>query len=86
MLVEVRDTGNQDVASKLLGSAELRDVVVKPEGRMAFDVDVAATQLAGATFRVHVDWDGDGSVAAGDLLTTQAVRAANGAAVPVTLI
>jgi hypothetical protein len=40
---------------------------------------------------VHVDWDGDGSVSAGDLLTTQVIAApAEGQSgpvkVPVTLI
>lgn len=86
VLVEVRNTSEQDAASKLLASSELRDVVVRPDGSIAFEVDVVATKLAGATFRVHVDWDGDGSVSKGDLLSTQAVRIDNGAKVPVTLI
>ena len=84
--VEVRDTRLQDAASALLGRVLLHDVAVKPGGRAAFTVEGPEEQLQGATFRVHVDWDGDGSVAKGDLLTTQSVHARDDAEVPVTLI
>lgn len=84
--VEVRDTRLQDVASALLGRVLLDNVAVKPGGRAGFTVETPAEELQGATFRVHVDWDGDGSVAKGDLLTTQLIRVGDDAEVPVTLI
>lgn len=86
MTVEVRDTRLQDVASALVGRVLLDDVAVRPGGRAAFTVEMPEERLQGATFRVHVDWDGDGSVAKGDLLTTQLIGARDEADVPVTLI
>lgn len=88
--VELHDVSLQDAPSKMLTQTLLEDVAIKPGSSAAFTID-APEASRGVAFRVHVDWDGDGKVSAGDLLTTQVI-AAPGAEqkelveVPVTLI
>ena len=68
-----------------------KNVQVKPNQQLSFQLDVPEPGKASLAFRVHVDWDGDGATASGDLLTTQVIavpRSPESAAVqvPVTLI
>lgn len=89
--VEVHDMGLADAPSKILARTQLKNVRVGPNGRLKFKVSVPELQRGMQAFRVHVDWDGDGRVSAGDLLTTQVITvpAAGETApvdVPVTVI
>ncbi len=88
--IELHDVSLQDVPSKLLTQTKLKDVAVKPGGSAAFTIR-APDATHGVAFRVHVDWDKDGSVSSGDLLTTQMIAAPAAGAkepvqVPVSLI
>jgi len=88
--IELHDVSLQDVPSKLLAQTKLENVAVQPGGSAAFTIQ-APDAARGVAFRVHVDWDKDGSVSAGDLLTTQMIAAPAAGdkkpvQVPVTLI
>jgi hypothetical protein len=88
--IELHDMSVADAPSKMLTQTHLKDVQVQPNGSLPFTIK-APEASRGVAFRVHVDWDGDGSVSAGDLLTTQVIAApAEGQSgpvkVPVTLI
>lgn len=91
MSVEVHDIGLADAPSKMLARTQLKNVRVGPNGRLKFKLNVPELQRGMHAFRVHVDWDGDGRVSTGDLLTTQVI-AVPGAGqtepvdVPVTVI
>jgi putative lipoprotein len=89
--IEVHDISVADAPSKMLSQSRLANAQVKPNDRLAFQID--APELTGRmlAFRVHVDWDGDGAISSGDLLTTQIVPVPSAGEtkqvqVPVTLI
>ncbi len=89
--IEVHDISVADAPSKLVARSTLKNVQLKPNQQLPFQLDVPEASKASLAFRVHVDWDGDGAPASGDLLTTQVIsvpRTAKPAAieVPVTLI
>lgn len=86
--IELHDIRIADAPSKMLAQSRLKDVQVVPGEHLPFKIK-APDESKGAAFRVHVDWDGDGKVSAGDLLTTQVIRVPDGGEsvqVPVTLI
>ena len=88
--IELHDISLADAPSKMVAETRLKDVQVRPDEDLPFTIK-APEEAQGAAFRVHVDWDGDGRVSAGDLLTTQVIYApgvGEGGAVqvPVTLI
>ncbi|HEY6374026.1 MAG TPA: hypothetical protein VIX90_00740 [Edaphobacter sp.] len=88
--IELHDISVADAPSKMVAETRLKDVQVRPDEELPFSIK-APEESRGIAFRVHVDWDGDGSFSAGDLLTTQviAVPGAGEAGlvqVPVTLI
>jgi len=89
--IEVHDISVQDAPSKLVAQSILKNVQLEPNQQVSFHLNVPEASKASLAFRVHVDWDGDGSTASGDLLTTQVISVppqAEPAAieVPVTLI
>ena len=71
--VEVHDISVADAPSKLVAQSILKNVQVKPNQQLSFQLDVPEPSKASLAFRVHVDWDGDGATASGDLLTTQVI-------------
>jgi hypothetical protein len=88
--IELHDASLEDAPSKMLTQTRLKDVAIEPGGSTAFKIE-APEAARGVAFRVHVDWDGDGKVSAGDLLTTQVIRMpaldeTKPVQVPVTLI
>ncbi len=86
--IELHDISVADAPSTMVAETRLRNVQVRPDEDLPFTVK-APEESQGAAFRVHVDWDGDGSVSAGDLLTTQVIYvpgAGQTVQVPVTLI
>jgi len=86
--IELHDIRVADAPSKMMAQTHLRDVPVQPDERLPFKIK-APEEPQGLAFRVLVDWDGDGKVAAGDLLTTQVIRvpdAGESVQVPVTVI
>jgi putative lipoprotein len=86
--IELHDIRVADAPSKMRAQTRLKDVQVEPGGNLPFKIK-APDDVKGAAFRVHVDWDGDGKVAAGDLLSTQVIRvpdAGESVQVPVSLI
>ena len=88
--IELHDISLADAPSKMLAQTRLEDVRVRPDEHLPFTMKVPDLS-EGTAFRVHVDWDGDGSVSTGDLLTTQVIYApgkgeAGPVQVPVTLI
>ena len=89
--IEIHDISVADAPSKMLSQLRLTNAQVKPNDHLAFQID--APELSGRmlAFRVHVDWDGDGAISSGDLLTTQVIPVPPSAEptqvqVPVTLI
>lgn len=89
--IEVHDISVADAPSKLVAQSILKNVQVKPNQQLSFQLDVPEASKASLAFRVHVDWDGDGAPASGDLLTTQVISVPRSAdpvviEVPVTLI
>jgi putative lipoprotein len=89
--IEVHDISVADAPSKMLSQSRLTNAQVKPNGHLAFQIDVPETTSRMLAFRVHVDWDGDGKISTGDLLTTQVIPVPPSAEpaqvkVPVTLI
>src|SRR3954452_4330590 len=89
--IEVHDISVQDAPSKLVAQSILKNVQLGPNQQVSFHLNVPEASKALLAFRVHVDWDGDGSTASGDLLTTQVISVppqAEPAAikVPVTMI
>ena len=89
--IEVHDISVADAPSKMLSQSRLTNAQIKPNDHLAFQID--APELTGRllAFRVHVDWDGDGAISSGDLLTTQVIPVprpgdAKQVQVPVTLI
>jgi hypothetical protein len=70
--IELHDISVADAPSKMLAQTRLEDVPVRPNEHLPFKIKVPH-DTKGTAFRVHVDWDKDGSVSAGDLLTTQVI-------------
>ena len=88
--IELHDIRVADAPSKMMAQTHLRGVPVQPDEHLPFKIK-APDESQGLAFRVFVDWDGDGKVAAGDLLTTQVIRVpgegqVEPVQVPVTLI
>lgn len=72
LVVDVSDVSLADASAVLLASVEMRDVAIGPGARVAFalaEVPDGAPRASLAA-RAHVDMDGTGRFAAGDLLTT----------------
>ena len=89
--IELHDISLADAPSKMVAETRLKDVQVRPDEDLPFTIKAPEEESQGAAFRVHVDWDGDGHVSAGDLLTTQVIYVpgageAGLVQVPVTLI
>ena len=88
--IELHDIRVADAPSKMVAETHLKNVQVKPDDYLPFKIK-APEESQGLAFRVLVDWDGDGKVASGDLLTTQVIRVptegqSEPVEVPVTLI
>ena len=74
VLVSIEDTRRADAASVRLAETELREVDIAPGAEIPFAID-ADEVPRGATVRVHVDYAGDRSLAAGDMYSTISVPA-----------
>ena len=75
ILVELRDVSVADAPSTVVASTRLTGVACKPGGRVPFTLEAPESAKGRMlALRVHVDWDGDGSVSRGDLLTTESIR------------
>lgn len=73
VLIELRDVSILDAPSQVMATQRLEGVPLKPHARIPFSLEVPEVEAARAlSLRVHVDVDGDGRVAPGDLLTTAA--------------
>jgi len=86
--IELHDISVADAPSKMVAQTQLKNVSVQPDEHLPFKIKTQ-DESQGLAFRVLVDWDGDGKVAAGDLLTTQVIRVPDGdesVQVPITLI
>jgi putative lipoprotein len=74
VLIEVRDVSVADAPSQVVATTRLANIECRPNERIPFELPTpeapASRMLA---VRVHVDWDGDGSVSSGDLLTTESI-------------
>lgn len=71
VLIEVRDVSLQDAPSKVVAEKRLENVTLKPNGHIKFKVSVPEVEANKTlSIRVHVSFDGSGSVKSGDLLTT----------------
>jgi putative lipoprotein len=70
--IELHDMSVADAPSKMLTQTRMKDVQVAPNEALPFKIK-APEASRGVAFRVHVDWDGDGKYAPGDLLTTQVI-------------
>jgi uncharacterized lipoprotein YbaY len=92
VVIEVRDTSVSDARSTVVAEQRVRDADVTPNGRLPFRLEVPAVDPRHSlSMRVHVDFDGDGRVSSGDLLTTSLVAASptaqvTGLVVPVTSV
>jgi uncharacterized lipoprotein YbaY len=72
MLVEVRDAALADAPSVLLAAQVYERVPLRAGDLLPFALDVPDVPArAVLSLRVHVDVDGDGTVRAGDLLSTR---------------
>ena len=77
VLIEVRDVSVADAPSTVVASTRLEGVHSRPNGRIPFTLRAPGeTKARMLALRVHVDWDGDGKVASGDLLTTESIPVA----------
>jgi len=77
ILIEVRDVSVADAPSTVVASTRLAGVHCRPNERIPFTLqapEVAKGRML--ALRVHVDWDGDGRVSSGDILTTESIPVA----------
>ena len=74
ILIELRDVSVADAPSTVIASTRLTGVACKPGERVPFTLEAPETVKGRMlALRVHVDWDGDGPVSRGDLLTTESI-------------
>lgn len=72
IVVEVRDVSLADAPSQVVAARVLEDVPLEPDSVVGFDLEAPEAQPGHTlALRIHVDTDGSGVVAAGDLITTQ---------------
>jgi putative lipoprotein len=69
--VEVRDVSVADTPSVVVASQQMNKVALRPNGRIAFEVEVPEVESDRAlSLRVHASLAGGERVEPGDLLTT----------------
>lgn len=74
VVVQVEDVSRADAPSVVVGEQRLRDVSLVPGGTLTFAIPVSEQRIdprGSYSVRAHVDVDGTGRVAVGDLLTVQ---------------
>jgi len=90
--VEVRDVSIADLPSTLVGHVVFVNIELVPNGVLPFSIEVGQVDLSRSFgVRAHVDVNGDGKVAPGDLISTQSLPvlthgAPNYVVVPMTVI
>ncbi len=71
VIVEVRDVSVADAPSTVVAERHLKNVSLKPNGRIKFEIPVPElSDKRTYSLRVHVSHDGSTVVKSGDLLTT----------------
>ncbi|BDZ64359.1 hypothetical protein [Agromyces mangrovi Wang et al. 2018] len=92
VLVTVEDASLQDASSTRVAETTLEAVRIDGGTSIPFSIEVGDVPVD-AIVRVHVDFDGDGILAEGDLLTVQSIPvevlgtdAASAGVVPVRVI
>jgi len=74
VLIEIRDVSYADAPSTVVASSRIENVHVSPGGRLPFELQAPELSRPGTlAIRVHVDWEGDGRLSPGDLLTTESI-------------
>jgi putative lipoprotein len=85
--VEVRDVSVADAPSMVIAAYHLSDVIIKPGGRIPFEIEVPEVEATRAlSLRVHVSLQEGQNVKAGDLISTVSCPVpTSGALPPVTI-
>jgi len=74
LVVEVRDVSLADGGAPVLASVAMAGTPVQPGGRARFELAAPEVPAAMAlSLRCHLDLNGDGTVAVGDLLSTRSI-------------
>ncbi|MFD4351485.1 hypothetical protein ACFWPX_02945 [Nocardia sp. NPDC058518] len=74
LIVELRDVSYADDSASLVASTQITAATVRPHGRCPFEFEAPEMPMAASlSLRCHIDLSGDGTVMAGDLLSTQSL-------------
>lgn len=85
VLIEVRDTSLADSPSTLVAEQRLENVELRPASYINFKIPVVEVESnRSLSLQVHINFDGDSRIKAGDLLTTTNIPVPNtGTPVPI---